>query len=76
LGSHAKPILLVNVRQYWDPLLALIDHVIAEGFASDETRALWTVVDGADDVIPTVRKIIAETPPMEPSLTSPSPRAL
>ena len=33
IGLHGKPILLVDVEGYWQPLLALVDHVIAEGFA-------------------------------------------
>lgn len=33
IGLHSKPIYLVQSANYWDPLVALIDHVIAEGFA-------------------------------------------
>jgi uncharacterized protein (TIGR00730 family) len=33
LGLHDKPILLLNTGGYWDPLRALLDHVVAEGFA-------------------------------------------
>jgi uncharacterized protein (TIGR00730 family) len=33
IGLHRKPILLVDVDGYWQPLLRLLDHVIAEGFA-------------------------------------------
>lgn len=33
LGLHGKPIYLLNVAGYWDPLVALMDHVVAEGFA-------------------------------------------
>jgi uncharacterized protein (TIGR00730 family) len=33
IGLHRKPIFLVNVDGYWQPLLALLDHVIAQGFA-------------------------------------------
>ncbi|WP_444462473.1 TIGR00730 family Rossman fold protein [Rhodobacter capsulatus] len=33
LGLHEKPILLLNTEGYWDPLLALNAHVVAEGFA-------------------------------------------
>lgn len=33
IGLHQKPIFLVDVQGYWQPLLALIDHVIKEGFA-------------------------------------------
>lgn len=33
IGLHEKPIFLLNTAGYWNPLLGLIDHVIAEGFA-------------------------------------------
>lgn len=33
LGLHAKPIILLNIAGFWDPLVALIDHVIDQGFA-------------------------------------------
>lgn len=33
LGLHAKPIVLLNTEGYWDPLAALLDHIVAEGFA-------------------------------------------
>ena len=33
LGLHEKPIWLLNVAGYWDPLRKLISHVIGEGFA-------------------------------------------
>ena len=33
LRLHAKPIVLVNIKNYFDPLLALIDHFVAQGFA-------------------------------------------
>jgi uncharacterized protein (TIGR00730 family) len=33
LGLHQKPVYLLNVNGYWDPLLALLDHLVAQGFA-------------------------------------------
>jgi uncharacterized protein (TIGR00730 family) len=39
IGLHKKPILLLDVEGYWQPLLRLIDHVIAEGFADASLRA-------------------------------------
>ena len=44
IGLHQKPILLLNTEGYWNPLAALIDQVIAEGFAEDETRSYSTLV--------------------------------
>lgn len=35
IGLHDKPILLLDVDGYWQPLLRLVDHVIAEGFAGE-----------------------------------------
>jgi hypothetical protein len=44
IGLHQKPIFLVNVQGHWQPLLALIDHVIAEGFADASLRGHFKVV--------------------------------
>ena len=33
LGLHAKPVFLLNVNGYWDPLVQLLDHIVARGFA-------------------------------------------
>lgn len=46
IGLHGKPIWLIDVDGYWQPLLALMDHVIAEGFADDSLRAHFKVLDG------------------------------
>ena len=39
LGFHQKPIGLLNVAGYFDPLLALCDQAVAEGFLRAENRA-------------------------------------
>ena len=45
LGLHDKPIFLLNVEGYWTPLIALLDHVISEGFAGDRLRDFVTVAE-------------------------------
>jgi uncharacterized protein (TIGR00730 family) len=47
LGLHDKPLILMNVGGYWDPLLALLDHVIARKFAGPELRDWLRVVPDA-----------------------------
>ena len=42
IGLHRKPVGLLNVRAYFDPLLALVEHARAEGFIYAEHRALFT----------------------------------
>jgi uncharacterized protein (TIGR00730 family) len=44
IGLHGKPIILLDVDGYWRPLTALIDHVIAEGFADRSLRQHFTTV--------------------------------
>ena len=43
LGLEDKPVVLANTEGYWDPLMGLIDHVIAEGFAGDTLRGYVTL---------------------------------
>ena len=40
LGFHAKPIGLLNVNGFYDPLLALFDHAVREGFLRQPNRAM------------------------------------
>ena len=40
LGIHRKPVGLLNVEGYYDGLLTMIAHAIAEGFVPAEYRAL------------------------------------
>lgn len=41
LGLHGKPVALLNLRGYFDPLLALLEHGMAEGFLRADCRTLW-----------------------------------
>ena len=43
LGLHRKPIILLNIAGFWDPLLALMRHVVAQGFAGDDILGFVTV---------------------------------
>lgn len=48
IGLHERPIFLLNVEGYWDPLLRLLDHVIAEGFAEPALANYAAVVPDTD----------------------------
>jgi uncharacterized protein (TIGR00730 family) len=39
-GAHEKAVGLLNVREYFNPLLAAVDHAVAEGFIFPEHRAV------------------------------------
>ena len=40
LGLHRKPCAILNVEGYYDPLLALFDRAVAEGFVHPSNRQL------------------------------------
>lgn len=59
LGLHAKPIFLLNTEGYWDPLIALIDHVIAEGFADASLKPYITPVSEVDALAKALRAALS-----------------
>jgi uncharacterized protein (TIGR00730 family) len=48
LKLHDKPILITDIAGAARPLVALLDAVIAQGFARSDARHLYEVVDGVD----------------------------
>jgi hypothetical protein len=40
LGLHAKPCGIVNVLEYYTPLLAMLDHAVEQRFLKAQNRAL------------------------------------
>jgi len=51
LKLHDKPIAIVDVDGYWQPLLKLLDHAIATGFARAKVRRALTVVASPEELI-------------------------
>jgi uncharacterized protein (TIGR00730 family) len=43
LGMHRKPFGLLNVAGYYDPLIAMLDGMVAQGFLNPAVRALLHV---------------------------------
>ena len=51
LGLHRKRCGLLNVRAYYDPLLALFDHAVDEGFVRDDTREILVAREDPKDLL-------------------------
>ncbi len=51
LGLHEKPLILMNVDGFWDPLLGLIDHFVDRGFAGEDLRGFLTVTRDAEETL-------------------------
>lgn len=55
LQLHDKPILLVDLDGYWQPLLQLIEGIIEQGYARRGFRRLFGVVKDVAHVLPALR---------------------
>jgi uncharacterized protein (TIGR00730 family) len=64
LGVHRKPVGLLDVAGYWRPLVAMMDHVSAEGFFRGDHRDWLEIAESPEALLdrievfnpPTVRK--------------------
>jgi len=43
LGVHSKPCGLLNIEDYYEPLLAFLDHAVVRGFLSEQHRSMVLV---------------------------------
>lgn len=59
LGLHGKPIVILNTSGYWQPLRALVDHIIDQGFADPSLAGFLTWVDTPDAAMETLRDALA-----------------
>jgi uncharacterized protein (TIGR00730 family) len=50
LGFYLNPIVLVNTRNYFDPLIKLLASAVAEGFMDERHPAMWQVVAEPEEV--------------------------
>lgn len=51
LGYHDKPVGLLNIRGYYDPLLAFFRHMNEEGFISEKILDSFTVDDTPEGLV-------------------------
>ena len=51
LGLHDKPIVILDARGYWGPLLATLDKAFVEGFIQPHFRGLYTVAATPEEAI-------------------------
>lgn len=51
LGIHAKPVAVLDVDGYWEPLLAMADRMVDEGFLPSHLRAALIVARGPEALV-------------------------
>lgn len=60
LGRHKKPILILNIKGFWDPFRALLDHMRTLDFIRLELSISLLVADKPEDVLPKLRGAAAQ----------------
>jgi uncharacterized protein (TIGR00730 family) len=56
LGLYLNPIVLVNTRGFFDPLLELLSRAIEEKFMDQRHALMWEVVAQPDDVLEALQR--------------------
>ena len=51
IGVHAKPVGLLNVRAYFDPLWAMLQHAVKEGFIFPEHLKMLCIEDAPQKLL-------------------------
>jgi len=62
LGRHMKPILLANIKGFWNPLCLLLDHMKTLEFIRPGLDFTLLVTDDVREILPMVRKAAAAVP--------------
>ena len=65
LGRHRKPILLANIKNFWEPLCALIDHMKSLEFIREDLSFDLLVADRVEDILPKLQWAAESVPPEE-----------
>jgi len=74
LGRHKKPILIANIKGYWDPLLTLVDHMRAVQFLPASLRVDFLVADRVADILPKLREAARKVSEAEAAMAIPAER--
>jgi uncharacterized protein (TIGR00730 family) len=62
LGRHRKPVLLANIKGFWQPLRALFDHMRALEFIRGDLNFELLVANTADDILPMLQAAASIVP--------------
>jgi uncharacterized protein (TIGR00730 family) len=61
LGRHKKPVLLANIKSFWEPLRALLTHMEELNFIRPGLLVDYLIADRIEDVLPMLMEAAAQT---------------
>jgi uncharacterized protein (TIGR00730 family) len=51
LGFHKKPVVLLNTKGYWDPMLTMLERGFEQGFIQSHYRGIYTVASTPEEAM-------------------------
>jgi uncharacterized protein (TIGR00730 family) len=57
LDLHKKPIIFLNINNFWKPFFDLIEHTLAEQFTPPNFNLTYLSVDSVDEVLPAMSRL-------------------
>ncbi|HMF26332.1 MAG TPA: TIGR00730 family Rossman fold protein [Pseudolabrys sp.] len=70
LGRHRKPVLLANIKGFWDPLCALIDHMRKLEFIRADLDFDLLVAEKVVDILPMLQEAALAIPDSAKAMTA------
>lgn len=61
LGRHTKPVVIASINGFWQPLLALFEHMRAHDFIRASLEVHYLVAEKIEDVLPMIEKALDNT---------------
>ena len=63
LGRHRKPVVLANIKHYWDGLIDVFEHMNQQGFIHTGALLNYHVCTGVAEILPVLRAATAALTP-------------
>jgi hypothetical protein len=68
LGHHKKPILLANIKRFWEPLCALLEHMRELHFIRSGLEVKPLVAERVEDILPMLTEAARGVPEAEKAM--------
>lgn len=65
LGLYPKPVIILNINDYYQPLLLFLEKMISERFMKEAYRELWQVANTPEEAV----ELVLTTPDWNPNYT-------
>jgi uncharacterized protein (TIGR00730 family) len=76
LGRHRKPVLIANIKNFWQPLCALLDHMKTLEFIRGDLNFDLLIAEKVDDILPMLQNSAQAVPGAAKEMSGAAPDQL